>query len=186
MLEMMEPMIKKMEAEEAEKAKVQAQLEEITLDISRHQKKIKEGEEEIEEQRRRIRVLDDQTRDVAAKRIQRPWRAKMARRKAREAMPPTPPLDPKSPSIPTGECRWKRCGSDEWRHMTSSEVQQDSSSGGSHIVFLIEDLIPKTEYEANTRWVSSMCEGSLENLENANTHIVLCQWGPTINFNTSE
>ena len=68
MLEMVEPMIKKMEAEEAEKAKVQAQLEEITLDISRYQKKIKEGEGEIEEQRRRIRVLDDQTRDVAAKR----------------------------------------------------------------------------------------------------------------------
>merc|ERR1719409_2724260 len=103
MLEMVEPMIKKMEAEEAEKAKVQAQLEEITLDISRHQKKIKQGEEEIEEHRRRIRVLDDQTRDVAAKRIQRPWKAKVARRKAEEAMPPTPPLDPKSPSIPTGE-----------------------------------------------------------------------------------
>ena len=183
MLEMVEPMMRKMEAEEAEKAKVQAELEAITVEISRYQKKIKEGEAEIEDQRCRIRALDDQTRDVAAKRIQRHWRAKMARRKANEAMPPTPPLDPKSSSLPTGECRWKRCGSDEWRHMTSSEIQQDSSSGGSNIIFFIEGLIPKTKYEANTRWVSSM-HGVI--LDDANAHIPLCEWGPTINFNTSE
>ena len=182
-----------MEGDKAEKVKIQKELEAIQRDIEQQRKKVQNGREEIEELKRRIDELDRQTLEVAAKRIQRHWRAKMARRKAREAMPPTPPVTALSPEttrkpvrIPTGECRWRARGTSKWSHMTSSEVHHQSSSpgcpGSSNIVFTLEGLTPKTEYEAHTRWVRSVCEHALDN---DGIHAPLCEWGAPINFNTA-